>query len=89
MTDRISTTHCVTVAFDAEADVWHTADSTLFGLNAEADTLDDLLGKIGLYAESLLGSRVQVEKTDGVAGGHGVILHSRMNAGEDNRGLSA
>ncbi len=75
MDERVSATHRVAVAFDAEAGVWHTADGTLFGLNAEADTFDELRGKIALYAESILGTRVQIE--DG-AGSTAIIRPMRQ-----------
>ena len=43
MTDRLIV---VRVAYDPEAKVWWTESSTLFGVNAEAETLDEMREKL-------------------------------------------
>lgn len=43
MTDRLIV---VRVAYDPEAKVWWTELSTLFGVNAEAETLDEMRAKL-------------------------------------------
>jgi predicted RNase H-like HicB family nuclease len=49
-------TRSVTVkaAHDAEAGVWYVEESDLFGLNAEADTLEELVNKLPAVISDLL-----------------------------------
>ena len=51
-------TRSVTVkaAHDAEAGVWYVEESDLFGLNAEADTLEQLVDKLPTVISDLLES---------------------------------
>ena len=49
-------TRSVTVkaAHDAEAGVWYVEESDLFGLNAEAETLEELVDKLPAVVSDLL-----------------------------------
>ncbi len=44
----------VKAAHDPEAHVWYVEESDLFGLNAEADTLEELVGKLPAVISDLL-----------------------------------
>jgi hypothetical protein len=44
----------IKAVWDPEARVWYTADSTLPGLNLEAETIDDLRNKLPGAIEDLL-----------------------------------
>ena len=52
----IPMTRSVTVkaVHDAEAGVWYVEESDLFGLNAEADTLEELVDKLPAVISDLL-----------------------------------
>ena len=44
----------VKASHDAEAGVWYVEESDLFGLNAEADTLEELVDKLPAVISDLL-----------------------------------
>ena len=73
-TDAPSKVITVKAAWDAEAKVWYTAESTLPGLNLEAETLDELRNKLPGAIEDLLeGSGERVVPFEIIAPGYATI----------------
>jgi hypothetical protein len=58
----------VRVAYDSEAQVWYVEESSLFGLNAEAPTLEELREKLPTVILDLL------QETDKASAGHSVPI---------------
>ena len=72
--DATSKVITVKAAWDAEAGVWYTEDSTLPGLNLEAETLDELRNKLPGAIEDLLeGSGARVVPFQIIAPGHATV----------------
>jgi Domain of unknown function (DUF1902) len=72
--DATSKVITVKAAWDAEAKVWYTQDSTLPGLNLEAETLDELRNKLPGAIEDLLeGSGARVVPFQIIAPGHATV----------------